>query len=222
MAVSDSSAALVTAAIAPNPRERITGWGNTSIPANAHTSSSPENITVRPAVSTVRRRPHRSSPTPISNWATPNDRPNSPAKAPSDPGDRPNSAVSPWARMAVVVRNAWLSANPLSSVSSMAHSTRLGGRPLSAVGVGAGAGAAAGVDLGIGGGAEGLLLTAARRTPLPSPARWRRCPSAARWQAACAPSARRRSRLRWRPPSSSAPAATARCRPLRRWPPRSR
>ena len=53
-AVSDRTAALNTAAIAPKPRDRMTAWGNTSMPLNAQISSRPENMTVRPAVRTVR------------------------------------------------------------------------------------------------------------------------------------------------------------------------
>src|SRR3989344_5396805 len=101
----------------------------------------------------VQARNAGEQPTPISNWATPKERPNSPANAPSDPGESPKSAVSPWATMAVVVRKAWLSANPLSSASG-------DGRPLSA-----------GKDGDADEGGRGLPLTAARRTERPLPAR---------------------------------------------------
>ena len=74
------------------------------------------------AVSTVLRRPYRSMPTPMNSCVTPNDRPNSPAKAPSDSADSPKSVRSPSAMMEVTVRKAWLSEKADSKVSSMAQS----------------------------------------------------------------------------------------------------
>ena len=56
------------------------------------------------ALSTVRRRPYRSMPMPMKNCVTPKDKPNSPAKAPSEAGESPKSPCRLGAMMAVTVR----------------------------------------------------------------------------------------------------------------------
>ncbi|MNY50865.1 hypothetical protein D3C86_1864090 [compost metagenome] len=62
----------------------------------------------------------------MNNCIAPNANANAPANSPSACAERPNSACSPVAMMAVMVRNAWLSAKPEISASSMVHAVRLG------------------------------------------------------------------------------------------------
>ena len=95
------------------------------------------------ATSSVRRTPYRSMPTPMNSCMVPNANAKAPANTPSAWADSPNSARNPVAMMAVMVRNAWLSAKPDTSASSMAQAARdersgTGGDAGRAVGTGAG------------------------------------------------------------------------------------
>ena len=65
--------------------------------------------------------PQKSMAMPMKSCMVPKANAKVPANTPSAWADRPNSACSPVAMMAVMVRNAWLSAKPLTSASSMAQ-----------------------------------------------------------------------------------------------------
>ncbi|MNV49019.1 hypothetical protein D3C71_1409540 [compost metagenome] len=75
-------------------------------------------------------------PMPMKSCMVPKANANAPANTPSACADRPNSARRPVAMMAVMVRNAWLSAKPVTSASSMAQAARRGSSGV--VGVGGG------------------------------------------------------------------------------------
>src|SRR5574337_298486 len=110
---------------------------STAYPGASADSSAPA-IASGKAVSTVRRTPCRSMPTPMASCSAPNAKWNAPAKVPSCCGDSPNSACSGAARIAPTVRKAWLIVNAAVSVSSIAHgsASRGGGGDAAASGTG--------------------------------------------------------------------------------------
>ena len=61
---------------------------------------------------------------PMNTCMAPKAKANAPANTPSACADKPNSARKPVAMMAVMVRNAWLSAKPATSASSIVQAAR--------------------------------------------------------------------------------------------------